>query len=699
MTEKNLNPHAAKVMQWRESLSTLQDHHFFELMRMYLGEVKTPYNKQKLIEELSAFIRRDENKKIIVQLLSEYDCLVLSAVKSIPCPSQEKLILFFTGTFTFAELYDHVMNLEERLLLYRYNDPVSGKNVFAVNPLLDETLEPFIHQRLLLPEGELDTPAKEVHGKQELTSQLIASLFTFVCSEPGLCKADGTFKKKIESSLYDIFPQVIDTNFLQRLIHALRNLALFRQEEGSLVCDYAKWRQFAELDEEVQYAYIAASARSHLPRDILQRQAQLLVDITTHIRGKLFTKKTLARSAFLLQEITLHGTETRKHGRFASILQQSQSTDHKVEEANTIELIEDAIYFGLIQLKGLDDEDEPLYSSVEREQIVERVQTLSIDAGFSVTILPGMALKQLLPLVHCMTLKRCDTILQLEITRQSCMRCFDSGSSPQTLFTDLENATNHQVSNNLRISIEEWYKSFTSASLYRGYVLQVTPDKQVQVEKNPEIAPYIKYILTTGIYLMDFASDEEAADVITRSGLDFIGGIKTLRQTSAPLPFADLKSGIPQIEQPVTPHQAVVPSNEKQIIQASLRDQIENLDCTAEQKEGLRSRVQRRIIINPVQLRSDSVRMEKIEASGMDFLGKIHVIEYAISTNSMIEFYFEENGSGQKIIIGQPLSIDKQQNDAVVKIRKEPDYTLVEMSIAKASLVKRIRGSIFKEHR
>lgn len=196
MTEKNLNPHAAKVMQWRESLSTLQDHHFFELMRMYLGEVKTPYNKQKLIEELSAFIRRDENKKIIVQLLSEYDCLVLSAVKSIPCPSQEKLILFFTGTFTFAELYDHVMNLEERLLLYRYNDPVSGKNVFAVNPLLDETLEPFIHQRLLLPEGELDTPAKEVHGKQELTSQLIASLFTFVCSEPGLCKADGTFKRK-----------------------------------------------------------------------------------------------------------------------------------------------------------------------------------------------------------------------------------------------------------------------------------------------------------------------------------------------------------------------------------------------------------------------------------------------------------------------------------------------------------------------
>ncbi len=698
MTGKTMNPQAERILQWRESLSTLQDHHFFELMRMYLGEVKTPYNKQKLIEELSAFIRRDENKKIIIQLLSENDCLVLSAIRTIPCASQEKLIAFFTGTFTFAELYEHVMNLEERLLLYRYIDPLSGKNVFAVNPLLEETLEPYIQQSLLLPEGILDTPPRSKQPKQQLSAQLLASLFTLVNSEPGLCKADGSFKKKVETSLYEIFPEISNTDFLQRLLLALRNLSLFKQEEGSLLCDYAKWRQFAELDEETQYAYITASAKSHLPRDILQRQAQLLLDITVHIRGKLYIKKTLTRGAFLLQEKNLNGAETRKHGRFTSILQQAQTNEHKIEESSSIDLIDDAVYFGLIQEQGLDDEDEPLYSSIERQKIVDRVQTLSIDAGFSVTILPGMGLKQLLSLVYCMTLKRCDTILQLEISRQSCMRCFDSGCSPQTLFTDLENASSHPVSKNLHISIEEWYKSFTSASLYRGYVLQVTADKQVQVEKNPEIAPYIKYILTEGVYLMDFAGDEEANDVISRSGLDFIGGIKTLRQNSAPLPFADLKPH--DYENSVSKNSAAVPpSGEKQSIIAALREQVDNLSCTPDQKEGLRSRIQRKIILNPVQLRCDSIRMEKIEASGMDFLGKIHVIEYAIATGSMIEFYYDEKGSGKKIIIGQPLSLDKQQNDAVVKIRKEPDYTVVDMSVAKASSVKRIRGSIFKEQR
>lgn len=233
MTGKALNPHAAKVLQWRESLSTLQDHHFFEIIRMYLGEIKTPYNKQKLIEELSAFIRRDENKKAIVQLLSESDRLILSAIQTLPFVSQEKIVLFFTGTFPLTELYDHILNLEERLLLYRYSDPISSKIVFAINPLLIETLEPYIHQSLLLPEGKIDSAVKE-NQKQELSAQLIASLFTFVSSEPGLCKADGAFKKKIETILYDVFPQVSNISFLQRLIQALKNLSLLKWKKVPL---------------------------------------------------------------------------------------------------------------------------------------------------------------------------------------------------------------------------------------------------------------------------------------------------------------------------------------------------------------------------------------------------------------------------------------------------------------------------------
>ena len=62
---------AQAVLAWRESLLTMNDTHFFELLRMYLGEIKTPFNKQKLIEELSAFLRKDENVNVIVSLLTK----------------------------------------------------------------------------------------------------------------------------------------------------------------------------------------------------------------------------------------------------------------------------------------------------------------------------------------------------------------------------------------------------------------------------------------------------------------------------------------------------------------------------------------------------------------------------------------------------------------------------------------------------
>ena len=61
------------IMLWRESLSVMPDSHFFDLLRMYLGEIKTPYNKQNLIENLSGFLRKEENKQTIISLLSKED--------------------------------------------------------------------------------------------------------------------------------------------------------------------------------------------------------------------------------------------------------------------------------------------------------------------------------------------------------------------------------------------------------------------------------------------------------------------------------------------------------------------------------------------------------------------------------------------------------------------------------------------------
>ena len=56
-----LSEHAKRVMLWRESFLFLEENHFFEIMKMYLGEIKTPYNKQKLIANLEGFLHKKES--------------------------------------------------------------------------------------------------------------------------------------------------------------------------------------------------------------------------------------------------------------------------------------------------------------------------------------------------------------------------------------------------------------------------------------------------------------------------------------------------------------------------------------------------------------------------------------------------------------------------------------------------------------
>ena len=72
------------VEVWKECISSLSDSKFFELMRLYLGETETPYNKQRLIEQLAGFVKNPANSQNMITLLDEYDIKLLTAIAFIP---------------------------------------------------------------------------------------------------------------------------------------------------------------------------------------------------------------------------------------------------------------------------------------------------------------------------------------------------------------------------------------------------------------------------------------------------------------------------------------------------------------------------------------------------------------------------------------------------------------------------------------
>ena len=723
--------HVQKIIDWRESFATLPDNHFFELIRMYLGEVHTPYNKQKLIEELGSFLRKKENRKTLVALLSDSDLQIISAVKCIPLATQEKLASFFSTTFTFAALYEHLLNLEERLILYRHADKKAHQTIIDVNPMLDDVLEPFMSRSVLLAENASKKTEHKKNTVMPLSPELIAAFVSYLFEDSGVCKADGTFKKRALSDLERIFPGRIGQ--LRLLMTAFINLSLVKESVGGYEVDRPRFALFASLEDEIQYAYLCVASQGRFSRDGIMRQAQLLLDCAKSIPEKGFSRTMLLRSAFLIseKEFAVPGVASdSEQSRFAQILSRARKTEPQEKTAAVQtpagpvidRLVDSAVEFGILVQTGfiagddnesdiLNNEQEAVYVcgtlvSGESRKRGQKIPVLSIDAGFTLTLLPGLSLEELLPLMDCMSVRQFDTAAVFEITKKSVMRAFDYGMSTDAICTLLSAYCPYGVPQNLRVSIEDWNKSYSSSALYKGYVLQVAKENCVFAEKNPAIAPYIKKILAPGIYLLGVHSDEEAQAVIEKSGLDFIGSIKTADDAPHAAGFPSIRKGKNQFdEEEKKAADSPFPrgtDKERAELFDSLTKSLSSMNLSVEQTDGLLSRIQRKIIISPSQLRGDSVRMERIEAGGMDFLGKVHIVEHAIVMNCMLELEYESeqkdaSDSAPVTLVGTPVSIERQTDDAIVCMLVEPEHEKKLYSIGKARMVKRIRGSLFRE--
>lgn len=688
--------HADKILEWRESLTKLSDQQFFDLFRMYLGEIKTPYNKQNLIEDLSSILRKEENKEKILSLLSYQDILILSAIDILTLASYAQLNLFFHDSFSSYDLEVHLQNLAERLLIFRRLDPVTEKQVYSINPLLIDSLQPYIGTSILFPESKL-TNTEAFPKQMSLNPYLLASVYSFVFQYPDICKLDGTLKKKFSQIIPDVFPQYCNTQCFETLLFALKNLGLFRQIENEIHVDHEKWKQFSLLSELQQQAYIASASTLSLPRTSLVGIATSLYAVLNALEKKVFTKKIIKRIAFVFFERANLGASLKKSSKLRTLLQQSQGKEGD-DEFNNANLIDSLIDYGMLEAVGIDDEDEILYRMRQKESLSETKKLMHFDSGFFISILPGLNLYSLLSLARAMDLHRCDTTLSFEISKQSVTRAFETGMTPNDFFEIFEAHSVHALPQNIYHAMQDWYTNFKSGSLYKGFVLHVDEDKIVAVENNVILKNHLLYTLAPGVYLMDFSSEEEAHEIVRKSGLDFIGRIKSLAKPTVNLPLTPLRTSqlqdIIQFEEKdfLKPKNIKIES-QKSHLQKELQDQLLKMDITKEQREDLALRIKKKIIFTKEQLRADSVRYVKTEAKGMDFLGKIALVEQAITSKLRIEIRYEGEKEANKIFIGKPVLIEKLTNDALVHLEVEEKKEPVQLSVGGASLVKLIRVS------
>lgn len=709
-----LSEHAKRVMLWRESFLFLEENHFFEIMKMYLGEIKTPYNKQKLIANLEGFLHKKENLVAIKSFLSDDELEIISAVVFIPDVTEEKLSSFFKNTFKYSFLYEKLLNLEERLILFKTkNENSSQGNSFVIkfNPLLEDTFFDLININRLLPQIEFTKTEKPA---ARITPELISCFISYILENPNIAKQDGTLKKHSLQNIPVVFGDEVKK--IEILYKAFLNLGILKETGHGAEVDWSKFSDFLNLSFAEQTVYITISSCSHLSRESLRLHSQIFVDTVKNLSDRVFTLDLFLRTGFLVSAASFDSSSESsfKTSRFAKIIQEGRLrlSEHNsdavtVSTSGALErMFEAAVSLGIIYISGTTKDgskDSGVVYSVSDflaapEQCSENLSgMLRIDSSLAVSLMPGFALRDIVPLSKFMSLKKYDKVSEFLISRQSIMRGFDIGLSAKEILQILTERTLYEIPETLKVQIEEWNSSYSSASFYKGFVLKVDGKAALAAQHNSVLSPHIHTVIAPGIFLLDVNDDAEAVSLIKKSGLDFIGKIKSVKEENRTAGFFNLKLngkknfGCSGFETP----SEIIPKKDSAEIEKELFLKLEQMELDESQKENLELRIEHKVIVNPAQLNSSILRLEKSNANAMDYAGKIYVFEQALANDEKIELRFAKDGKKELSVFGKPVGIRKQSDDVFVQLLLIPENVVKEFSLGKAQFIKRIKKTIY----
>jgi len=668
------------VAEWRENIIKLPDHHFFDLIQLYLGKIKTPFNKQRLAEQLSAFLRKPAIQEKIAESLDSYDILILKAVSEIPNPTQSMLSIFFSKKISYSELSEKLLNAEERLLLYRIQNN-DGDKIYKINPILQKIIEPFLSTNLFfMPEKTGQVKSKEIN----INDTALAGLYSFCIHNEAVLKNDGSFKKKYEDLIKEVFPWLSEkTKHVDSIFLACESLGLIFRTENGFAVQKAKWGAFSQLSKPERLVYFTAASLFKMRKENLQKLVIILFEFLNSFYPDAYYEEEDVEQFFLLLCMQ----------NFSSAIQ-NEIGNENILHTNFIETAE---LFGI-----LCREENLIYLNPELFKNAEEPQKpLLIDPSFEVTVLPDSNLKNLLPAAECMEPVLIQTTGKFEITKKACSKIFQSELTSENIYKILSDATGHEIPQNIRVSINEWYKNFTSLELYSGFVVSVNKEKEKFFELDTPLKKLVRKKIAEGVYLLNVQDLKDFEQAVYKSGLEFIFYKNKPPQSPSVRNFQSLNLFSQKEKKDYTKKlDWVKQQKERENKYAKTLSQLsailKDLHLTKEDAKAVSSRINRKAIITEDQLKDGVFKFTKKEATGLDFLGKQKIAEQAILGNHSLEIELHTE-KGKEKISGIPEDILKQEKDAVLILACDNLKDKLKISIAHISKIKLIQNSIFSE--
>jgi hypothetical protein len=694
---------------------TLPDQAFFELVRSVLGAVKTPFNKQTILEDLSVFISRQDILETMSALINDEDRRIIAAIALLGEPAPGEMESFFTSEYSYAELQGILLNLEERLITYRFRE--DGIFHLALNPKLKTILAPIVDNKgILFPVQLPDSPGD--FAPPALNGRTLAALFAFFLKGEPFYKNEGprdlpsqkpVFKKKILDEGSRIFPGLD----LETLAGGLLALGLLDRADDFFKPCEMRIAAFKELDSRSLFEYLAAGIALCPERDLPgsgYTGMGLIKNLAKLIHG--LTDSLLSSSGFteaaLVKLVEIQRREETARWGFVGKFPPIRA------------ILRGLILSGLLVQAGAVCRFSAHAEGNATDDGNEKGKgpAIAMDSSFSCILYPEISVADALDLAAfaeaaetagAASVSVPDAVVRFTLSRESVVRGFDRGLDAAGMWKLLERLSAGRADEALRWNLEDWEKRYREVSLHQGVVLCLGGERSYLAETAP-VAAMISRTLAPGVYLLSRDADEAAA-ALRAAGVDILarpqgaaGGISDPFPPLGGSRIMDLPASAAKAEATAEAGESVAASvtdtaadtaGAEKILQR-FRSQLKDMKINRQEQEELEARIARRMIVSGSRLTGAALRYEKLEARSLDYVGKASVAKQAIAARSVLELAWS-SPEGPSKILGLPEALEKKGGELVLILRLRNQDEVLRIPLGKISFLRRIKQSIFGE--
>jgi len=689
-------PPQEQIDEWKRCLADLPDDLFFSIMRTYLGDLKTPFHKPRLVDQIIHLFSKDETIQRAIALIDKHDALVLTVIELLDKPTAQQILRLLHDSYDYFSFHNHLMNLQERLLIYSCTE----------NPHLhlNPYLKPHLHKAILSP-AALFPPATPVtttaNPPVAITEEICWSLLGALNSYTEPLKADGTLKKRFSDELQTIFSTVSekgDIGIYYLLINALLKLGILQKRKAALILDYKRGTEFGSKSRAERLYYLWAAVcmstdtavENFAPSSISLHQLSHTAASVNRLCAMLPAGYSFERS---------------------SVQRMIVAAEPPIGDQSSIDPVDPrSIVLTLNKIGVLASSSKMLYRNPSLDDLFydrEESHPLLLHPDFTITVKPPLPFETGLFISELLQIRSFAAYPQFELSRESYLHGRRQFSF-ETVQARLTGLSSTPLPQNIRFSLESWESHYSSVMMIEGITLFLASHWDQMVRSHPDFFTYVVKDLGNGIYVMTAAQRRSWQTLLEEIGITPLPAIEGHSRTKNENSSSTTELPLPALpESPVKAEETAElfksGSSDMSIKKADervlkeLRSELDRLPPNkSNNKKELEAQIEKKLFLFPYQLHNIQISPEVNEARGMNYSGKVRIIQQALQNEWDLLELVERTSSGkpQRHLV-RPKELQKSGSELLLIGEKLPDNAELRVWVQKIGYIKKWKGSLF----